>query len=35
MMRIDEYELFRSGRAKALMDKACFTTLPQALFGLF
>jgi|RhiMetdeSRZDD1v2_1073273.scaffolds.fasta_scaffold4465998_2 hypothetical protein len=27
MMRIDEYELFRSGRAKALMDKACFTTL--------
>jgi hypothetical protein len=26
-MRIDEYELFRSGRAKALMDEAGFTTL--------
>lgn len=25
--RIDEYELFRSGRAKALMDEAGFTTL--------
>jgi len=24
---IDEYELFRSGRAKALMDEAGFTTL--------
>ncbi len=27
LMRIDEYELFRSGRAKALMDEAGFTTL--------
>ena len=26
-MRIDEYGLFRSGRAKALMDEARFTTL--------
>ena len=26
-MRIDEYELFRSGRAKALMNEAGFTTL--------
>jgi hypothetical protein len=26
-MGIDEYELFRSGRAKALMDEAGFTTL--------
>jgi hypothetical protein len=26
-MRIDEYEFFRSGRAKVLMDEAVFTTL--------
>ena len=26
-MRIDEYELFRSGRTKALMDEAGFTRL--------
>jgi hypothetical protein len=26
-MRIEEYELFRSGHAKALMDEAGFTTL--------
>jgi hypothetical protein len=26
-MRIDEYELFRSGSAKMLMDEAGFTTL--------
>jgi hypothetical protein len=26
-MRIDEHELFRSGRAKAPMDAAYFTTL--------
>jgi len=26
-MRIDEYAIFRSGRAKALMGKAGFTTL--------
>ena len=26
-MRIDEYEFFRSGRAKELMDEADFTTL--------
>jgi hypothetical protein len=32
---IDAYELFRPGRAKALMDEAGFHDAPQALFGFF